>query len=354
MMKNAKNEGQGGLLENKRSLSLSWLLICLGVIFFLAVPLFVKDPYLLHVFILVFLYAYLGTAWSFVSMSGQLSLGHAALLGIGGYISTLLFMDLGITPWLGMCIGVVVCGVIGLIIGYPSLRLRGPYFALTSIAFAEVLRIYVENTEVGPFGVPLRAAMGLLIPLKGHNPAVFQFVDKTSYYYIAFTMMIVAILISYIINRRRLGYELLAVRSDQDAGEALGINSTKVKIMAMVISCMLMAVGGTFYAQYFHYINPERAFGMDMSMEIALVGVVGGWQTVLGPTIGSILLTPTGELIRGYLGGTFAGLHLILYGLLLMVVIIFLPKGINDPLRSMLKRVETKIWKKPDAQRSAD
>lgn len=307
---------------------------------FLIVPLFIHNPYLLHIFVLVFLFAYLGTAWSLVGMAGQLSLGHAALMGIGGYVSTLLFMEWGVTPWLGMIAGGIFCGIIGVLIGYPTFRLRGPYFALTTIAFAEILRIYVENTEEGPFGIPLRGGMGLLVPLKGDAPGVFQFSTKEPYYYIALLMMVAAVGLSFLINRWRMGYYLAAIRSDQDAAEALAINSTKYKLIAMAISCVLTALGGTFYAQYFRYINPERAMGLSMSIEIALVGVVGGWQTVLGPTIGSILLSPSGELVRAYLGGTYAGLHLFLYGLLIMVVVLFMPNGLNDPLVRLFRRWE--------------
>jgi branched-chain amino acid transport system permease protein len=326
-----------------RRFSLGWWVVGAVGLLFLIIPFFVHDPYFLHIFVLMFLFAYLGTAWSLVSMAGQLSLGHAALMGIGGYTSTLLFMELGVTPWLGMWLGAILCGLVGVIIGYPAFRLRGPYFALTSIAFAEILRIYVENTEVGPLGIPLKAAMGLLVPLKGHAPWLFQFDSKIPYYYIAFLMMGAAVGLSFLINRSRSGFYLAAIRSDQDAAEALGINSLKYKLIAMAISCILTALGGTFYAQYFRYINPERAMGLSMSVEIALVGVVGGWQTVLGPTIGSLLLSPSGELVRAYFGGTYAGLHLFLYGLLLMVVILFLPNGINDPLVRAFKRLETKM-----------
>ncbi len=315
------------------------------LLIFLIVPLFVRNPYLLHIFVLVFYFAYLGTAWSLVGMAGQLSLGHAALVGIGGYASTLMFMQWGVTPWLGMIAGGILCCIIGVVIGYPTFKLRGPYFALTSIAFAEILRIYVENTEEGPLGIPLKGGMGLLVPLKGHAPEVFQFQTKEPYYYIALLMMVTAIAISFLINRWRMGYYLAAIRSDQDAAEALGINSTKYKLMAMAISCVLTGIGGTFYAQYFRYINPERAMGLSMSIEIALVGVVGGWQTVMGPAIGSILLSPSGELVRAYLGGTYAGLHLFLYGLLIMVVVLFMPNGLNDPIMRTLKTWEAKILK---------
>jgi branched-chain amino acid transport system permease protein len=338
-------EGKGTTGKNKRPPSLGWFITGIGGLLFLFIPLLMDDPYFLHIFILVFFFAYLGTAWSLVGMAGQLSLGHAAFLGIGGYVSTLMFMEWGVTPWLGMIIGAIGCGIIGLIIGYPTFRLKGPYFALTTIAFAEILRIYVENTEVAPLGIPLKGGMGLMVPLKGHVPGVFQFEGKEPYYYISLLMMIIAVFISFAINRSRFGFYLAAIRGDQDAAESLGINSTKFKLIALAISCFLVALGGSFYAQYFRFINPERAMGLGLSIEIALVGIVGGWQTVLGPTIGSFLLTPFGELVRAYFGGTYAGLHLLIYGVMLMVVIFFLPNGLNEPLSRALKILEIKIWK---------
>jgi branched-chain amino acid transport system permease protein len=326
---------------------LGWIILGLGGVLLPVVPLFVQDLYFLHIFILVFYFGYLGTAWSLVGMAGQLSFGHAAFLGIGGYASTLLFADFGLTPWLGMWVGALTAAVVGVLIGYPTFRLRGPYFALTTIAMAEILRIYVETNEVGPFGIKLRGAMGLLVPPRGDAPALFQFMGKEPYYYIALAMMCGAIAISYAINRTRLGYYLAAIRSDRDAAESLGINITRCNLIAMAISCFLTAVGGTFYAQYFRYINPERGMGLSMSIEIVLVGVVGGWQTVLGPTIGSILLSPISEIIRAELGGTYAGLHLLLYGLVLMIVILFLPKGLNDPVMGALGRIEARLWPRP-------
>lgn len=332
-------KGGGGKIE----FSFGFLIIGAIAAFFSIVPLFIDDPYFLHIFILVFLFGFLGTAWSLLGMAGQLSLGHAAFLGIGGYTSTLLFTELGLTPWLGMWVGAFGCASLGIIIGYPAFRLRGPYFALTTIALAEILRIYVENTEIGPFGIPLKAAMGLLVPLKGNSPGVFQFDSKVPFYYIGFSFLCIAIILSYIINRSRIGYYLAAIRNDQDAAESLGINSVKFKLIAMFVSCFLMAVGGTFYAQYFRYINPERALGLSLSIEIALVGIVGGWQTVLGPTIGSLLLLPFGELVRAYLGGTYGGLHTLLYGIVLMIVIFFLPNGINKWIIGVVKKKNPKI-----------
>ena len=192
-----------------------------------------------------------------------------------------------------MWAGGLLAAVVGVVLGWPAFRLRGPDFALTTIAFAEILRIYVENTEVGPFGLPLRAAMGLLIPLKGEAPAQFQFPGKVPYYYIGLVMMCVAVAVSAIINRIRLGYYLAAIRGDRDAAESLGINITRYNLIMMAVSCFLIALAGTFYAQYFRYVNPTRLLGVDLAIEIALVGLIGGWQTVLGPVIGSVVLSST-------------------------------------------------------------
>ncbi len=332
----------------KPSKSLASSAMAVIIALFLMVPLVIDDPYFLHIFILVFLFGFLGTAWSLLGMAGQLSLGHSAFLGIGGYTSTLLFTEMGLTPWVGMWIGAFACGGLGVIIGYPAFRLRGPYFALTTIALAEILRIYVENTEIGPFNIPLKAAMGLLIPLKGNSPSIFQFDSKVPFYYIGLGLLAISITVSYIINQSRLGYYLAAIRNDQDASEALGINSTKFKLTAMFVSCFLMAIGGTFYAQYFRYVNPERALGLSLSIEIALVGIVGGWQTVLGPAIGSILLCPLGELVRAYFGGSYGGLHTLIYGTVLMTVIYFMPNGINKWFAEMIKN--KRITKAPSKE----
>jgi branched-chain amino acid transport system permease protein len=309
------------------------------------IPLFLKnEPYYLHIFILAFIFAYLATAWGLVGQSGQLSFGHAIFVGLGGYTSTILFMDYGITPWIGMFGGVIIATLFGLIIGYPTLRLKGPYFALSTLAFSLILQTYVVNTpKLGP--INLRGAMGLLLPLKdgGDAPAVFQFATKTPYYFIALGMMVGIVLLSYIINRTRIGFYLTAIRSDQDAAESLGINASKYRLLAFLLSCALTALGGTLWAQYFHYINPERGMALSLSIEIAIAGVVGGWQTVTGPMIGALVTIPISELLRAELGGGYAGLHTLIYGLILMAVILWLPNGLNPLVMRILKWLQNKI-----------
>ena len=303
-----------------------------------ALPLAVRDDYYLHVCVGILFFAYMASAWNIVcGYTGQLSLGHSALSGIGGYVSTLLLINAGMSPWFGMLIGAVCATGVGVLVGWPCFRLRGPYFALTTIAFAEILRIWTENTEE-LFGIELRGAQGLSVPLKGHAPALFQFDGKVPYYYIIIAMLVAVMVVTWWMERSRMGFYLKAIRADQDGAEALGVNSTRYLLSAMAVSSFLTALGGSFYAQYFRYINPERNMGLDFSIELALMGIVGGQGTVLGPVLGAFLLTPAGEITRATLGGKFPGLHLVIYGLVLILAMLFLPKGLIQPLRRLLRR----------------
>jgi branched-chain amino acid transport system permease protein len=304
----------------------------------LVIPLGVTNEYYLHVLVGILYFAYMASAWNIVcGYTGQLSLGHSALSGIGGYISTLLLINAGLSPWIGMFVGALCATVVGVLVGWPCFRLRGPYFALTTIAFAEILRIWTENTE-DILGVELRGAQGLSVPLKGHAPGLFQFDGKVPYYYIILAMLAVVMLITWWMERSRMGFYVKAIRGDQDAAEALGVNSTRYLLSAMALSSFLTALGGSFYAQYFRYINPERNMGLDFSIELALMGIVGGQGTVLGPVLGAFLLTPAGEITRATLGGKLPGMHLVIYGLVLILAMLFLPKGLIQPLRRLLGR----------------
>ncbi|MBW2148761.1 MAG: branched-chain amino acid ABC transporter permease [Deltaproteobacteria bacterium] len=320
-----------------------FIIPALVILFFIGAPLIIRDEYFLHVLIMILYFAYMATAWNILcGYVGQLSLGHSALSGIGGYVSVLLFINLGLTPWVGMFIGALFTVVVAVIIGFPCFRLRGPYFALTTIAFAEILRIWVENNEEF-LGVKLKGAMGLLVPLKGNAPALFQFTHKQPYYYIILAMLLAAMAITFWMERSRLGFYIKAIRGDQDAAEALGIYSTRYMLTAMGISAFLTALGGSFYAQFFRYINPERNMGIDLSIEIALMGIVGGQGTVLGPVLGAFLLTPAGEISRAYLGGKLMGLHLILYGVVLVLSMLFLPKGLIQPVRYLYNKALSRL-----------
>lgn len=281
------------------------------------------TPYLLGVLVLIIYYAYLGESWNIVGgYTGQLSLGHAAFFGIGAYTSTVLFLKFGITPWLGMFVGGVLAVMVSLFIGFLSFKygLRGAYFALATLAFSEILRLIALNWSW------IGGAVGCLIPGK-ENLFFFLSSNKVFYYYIILAMLTIVTLITYKIEHSRLGSYLVAIREDEEAANALGINTVKYKLIATGISAFFTALGGTFYAQYLLYIDPNIVFGSDLSVEIILRPIIGGSGTLLGPIIGSFVLGPLSELTRVFLG-RISGLHLMVYGAVLIGVIFYMPRGI--------------------------
>ena len=300
----------------------------------LAAPLFTSD-YHQHLILLIFFWAYLGTAWNILGgYAGQLSLGHASFFGIGAYTSTLLFVNLGLTPWIGMLAAGMVSALFGLFIGFASFHygLKGPYFALVTIAVAEVLRHVFNNWQL------VGAAMGILIPLEGNAPAIFQFSEKYPYYYTAFAMMLISIEIARAIQRSKFGHQLVALRENEDTAESLGVNTKAVKLWAISFSAFLTGMGGSFYAQYFLYIDPETTFLLNISVDIALRPIIGGLGTIAGPVVGSLILTPLSEITRAVFGGRYAGVALMSYGLILMAVVLLAPGGAVGWFRALRRR----------------
>lgn len=285
---------------------------------------FFLPQYVLHVATLVLLYAYLATAWNVLGgYAGQHSLGHSLFLGIGAYTSTILFTNFGITPWIGMWVGALFAGLAGWFVGYLSFRygLKGPYFALVTIAIAEAMVSLVNNINL------VGGAQGMEVKWIGNNPLLMQFDNKIGYYMVILALAVIGIGLVWWISTRRFGYQLIAVRENENAAEALGTDMLKVKIMATVISAVMTALGGTFFAQYITYINPRNVFGEGPSIQILLFAIVGGLGTVWGPAIGALILVPLSEFSRSWLSGSFAGAHLLLYGTVLVFVMLFMPKG---------------------------
>lgn len=284
------------------------------------------SPYVVHVLILVLFFAFLGVAWNLLGgYAGQFSFGHAAYFGIGAYTSTLLLVRGGVSPWIGLWAGGALAAGFGCLAGYLSFRygLRGPYFALVTLAFAEMLRLVAVNwTAIG-------GPMGLLIPLPAGGDSLprLQFREKLPYYYLALALLAAALWLTGRIARSRLGYTLLAIRENEDAAEASGVNALAAKLWAMGLSAFLTALGGTFYAQYFSFIDPTLAFGPAVSVEILLRPIVGGAGTLFGPVLGSLVLTPLSELTRSLIRGR-PGVDVMIYGAALMLVVTFLPGGL--------------------------
>jgi branched-chain amino acid transport system permease protein len=226
-------------------------------------------------------------------------------------------------------VGGGLAAAFGLFAGYLSFRygLRGPYFSLVTLAFAEMLRVIAVNWKA------VGSSLGLVVPNRGSAPALFLFAEKLPYYYVILAMALAALGITRLIERSRMGYALAAIRENEDAAEAAGVDALSTKLSAMAISSFLTALGGTFYAQYFAYIDPSLTFGPAISIGGLLPAIVGGAGTVAGPLLGSFVLTPVSELTRAVLRGR-AGADVMLYGLILILVISFLPNGLVGWFRS--------------------
>ena len=305
----------------------------------MGLPVVLHDEFLIHSVIMVLYFAYLACAWNLMcGYVGQISFGHSVFSGVGGYASVLLLTGIGLSPWIGMLVGGVAAALLAVAMGYPTMRLRGPYFALTTIAFAEIIRIWFENTDV-VFGINIKGAEGLSVPLIGTDWAKFQFESKVPYYYIILAMLVTVMSMTWLMERSRLGVCLKAIRGDRDAAESLGINPTRYTLTALAMSAFMTAIGGSFYAQFIRFINPERNMGTELSIDMALMSIIGGQGTVFGPLIGALFLAPLAEITRTYLGGQFAGLHLALYGLVLIIAVLYLPKGLLHLLQQVARRL---------------
>ncbi len=312
---------------------MTWAAVA-AVAILLALPA-VLNSYLMTVFILIFFYAYLGQAWNIVGgYAGQLAAGHAAFVGVGAYTSAVLLQEHGVTPWIGMFVGGALSAVLGAVIGFLGFRfgLRGFYFVLLTVAFAEVCRIIVNNTDA------VGGAVGYYLTFTGRAHD-FQFQDNRAHYYITLGLMVGATLLAAWLERRRFGVYLAAVRQDESAAEALGVDAFRYKLLAMVLSSFLTGIGGTFYAFYLMSLQPNTVFGIPLSVEIIVRPIVGGAGTVLGPVFGSFILSPLAELSRHYFAqGGWTGTHLIVYGALLVAVVLFLPEGAYPRLLRALGR----------------
>ena len=291
----------------------------------IAFPLVLTRPFPRHVMIMIFLYGALATAWNILAgYCGQISLGHAVYFGIGAYTSTLLVRDAALTPWLGMLAGAALAVIVSQLIGYPCFRLRGHYFAIATIGFGEIVQTSVLNWDL------VGAARGLFIPIKRPDSLLnFQFhQSKAFYYYIALGLLALALGVTRWIERSRRGYYFRAIKEDQDAAASLGVQVAREKQAAMAVSAALTALGGTFWAQYVLFIDPESVFPLSLSILICLIAVLGGVGTLWGPVIGAAILVPLGEVTRIYLGGTGKAIDLVIYGFLIMVISVIQPGGI--------------------------
>lgn len=314
---------------------LNWLILIILGVFLLAFPRLFTQPFLQRTMILILLWSVLGLAWNLIGgYAGQVSLGHAIFFGLGAYTSTLMLTKWDISPWIGMIVGAVVAAVVSAVIGWPSFRLAGHYFAIATIAAGEIFAVMFRNWSWAG------GAVGVYLPIiRGDRIANFQFHQaKQGYYYIILAMLAITVLGTYAIERSRMGYYLKAIREGPDAARSLGINITRYKLYAMVISSAITAVAGTFYAQFVLYISPNTVYALLLSIQMCLVAILGGTGTLLGPIIGAAVLIPMAEYTRVYLAGRAGGLHLVVYGLLIVLISIYQPAGLMGLVRQWQQR----------------
>ncbi|CAH0648384.1 MULTISPECIES: branched-chain amino acid ABC transporter ATP-binding protein/permease [Pseudomonas] len=289
----------------------------------LIIPFSAGSNFVFHLFILICSYAALASAWNIVGgVAGQLSLGHAVFYGTGAYVSTLLLLHLNLSPWLGMLLGAAVSTALAVLISWPCFRLRGPFFALATIAVLEVVRLLVINQHDLTGG-----AAGLAVPLKlGAEWMLFR--ARWPYLLIAFGFLAITLLVSWKIKHSRLGYYLIAVREREDAAQAVGVNAVKVKLIAVALSAALTSLIGSFHAMYLTFIEPGAMFSLELSIQIAMFALIGGLGTLSGPLIGTVIVLPLAELARGWLGDAGSGVHGLVYGLVLVAFVLTIPQGL--------------------------
>lgn len=286
-------------------------------------PLLIASEFWLNMVIMVLYTALLGQAWNILGgYGGQFSFGHAAFFGTGAYTIAVLQVQFGISPWIGLIAGGLFAGAVGAFIGFSTFRygLRGSYFALVTLAFAEVLRIIANSVEITGAGV------GILIDLN-RTAANLQFPNKSGFFWLIWVLTLGAFLTVWWINHSRFGANLMAVRDNEDAARALGVNAFRIKMGAIILSGFFCGLGGAFYAQYYLYLDPPIAYGPGVSVESLLVPIIGGMGTLFGPLLGAGALHAISEVAREWLG-EIPGVSLILYGVILVVMVLFMPRGL--------------------------
>jgi branched-chain amino acid transport system permease protein len=302
-----------------------WVLIG---IFFLAFPLIVPSDYYQHLIIIVLMWVVIGSSWNLLAgFTGQISFGHAIFFGAGAYTAGILFTKLGISPWWGMAIGGAVAMAFALFVGYVCFRLRGPYFALATLAGGEIIRLAATNWETLTEGM-----VGILI--------IQTFRSKLPYYYIALGLAAACIFVVHFVMKSKWGYYFVSIREDQDSAEAMGINTTLYKNISLLISAFFTGTAGAFYMNYMGFIDPEVVFHLNyISIMAILVAIVGGVATIWGPTVGAFVMVLLQETFRS----AFFGLapkwvsqgHALVFGLLVIFVIMFLANGIVGDWRKI-------------------
>ena len=310
-----------------------WLpaVVLLAVLLF---PLLKVSPYILHIATLIFIWAFIATAWSYMGRFGLVSLGHGAFIGIGAYTAGLMFNHLALSPWVGMILGGLLAALLALIVGWACFRfgVMGDYFALLTLALGEIVSLLLVA-----FRDQTGGSLGFTLKRVGTSWVYLQFEDKTHFYYVALAFLVGALLLWRWIDRSKMQKALRAIGEDEVAAATLGVRTIRYKLRVTMISAFVAAVGGVLYAQYVTYLNPHTLAGVGPSLDIAFKAILGGMFSLWGPTVGTGIIVLLEEYIRVNYGANYIGISQIAYGIALVSLIIFLPRGIYGSLEARFR-----------------
>ena len=307
-----------------------------GLAALIALPFVYREPYHLHILVLILIWSFAYTAWSIMGRFGLVSLGHGGFMGVGAYVTALLWNHLGVSPWIGIPVSMVAAGILALVVAYPCFRFRitGHYFVLVTLALSGIVLQVITATRDytgGSLGyTPNRT--------KGSQLLALQFDDKITWYLIALGVWVLGLLVWRWVDRSMSRYAMEAISEDEDAAAAAGVNVTAEKLKITLISALMTALAGALYCQYQMFISPDTVSGIAVSLQMVFAVIVGGLYVSLGPTVGAIITIMLAEVLRIRFGTGAVGWDNLVYGVLLVVFIIFLPKGI---LGSVMERLKT-------------
>jgi branched-chain amino acid transport system permease protein len=314
---------------DRTQMALCLVMIALGAL----APLFIHNAYYQGIVILAILYAFMGISWNIVAgFAGQLLIAHISFMAVGAYTTITLLNNNNVTPWIGIPLAGVTAGLLGLVIALITLRygLKADYFALFTIALMVALRtLFLKWQVVG-------GAMGIGLSLSEPTAYKMIFTSKLPYLYIAIVLLLAGLFLQYWIYRSKIGKYFMAIREDEAAAAALGVNTSLYKTLAVVISGAMAGIGGGFYVMYVTYIEPPQVFDLALNVEIIMAApIIGGLGSLAGPVVGAFLNKPLADLLRGLLSAERSGASLIVYGLFLVLAILFMPRGLTGVLHDI-------------------
>lgn len=315
-----------------------------GLLLLAAVPWLAPNDYILHIGIMMLIWAFTYTAWSLMGRFFLVSLGHGGFMGVGAYGTVMLWNHFGITPWLGIPLSLLLAALLAVIVGLPCFRFRitGHYFALVTLAFAEIVRLVIvalRDYTGGSLGVTPETA---LAEGAGWSLWALQFAHKEVWFYLALAVWLAGLVIWRAIDRSMLRYALEAAGQDEDAAASIGVDVTKSKLTVTLVSAVMTAFAGALYAQYQLYINPETVSGITISLQIVFAVIAGGMFVQLGPTVGAVVTLLLAESLRILVGHDVHGLDGTIYGLMLVLFIIFMPNGILGKVLELARHRRTR------------